>query len=87
LAWRRVEHEIVTGTLGGEFEKAEKAEVAGKARDAEESAKDEILASYRFVVLSRRRPRQRAGKPQLLGFGGTNFSHRTRSRLTAMYSF
>jgi hypothetical protein len=55
LAWRRVEHEIVTGTLGGEFEKAEKAKVAGKVRDAEESAKDEIWASYRFVVLGDQR--------------------------------
>jgi hypothetical protein len=51
LAWKRVEHEIATGVLGGEFEKAEKAEVASKVRDAEETAKDEVWAAYRYVVL------------------------------------
>jgi hypothetical protein len=51
LAWRRVEHEIAAGTLGGEFEKAEKAEVTSKVRDAEEAAKDEVWAVYRYVVL------------------------------------
>lgn len=51
LAWKRVEHEIAAGTLGGEYEKAEKAEVAGKVRDAEEGAKDEVWACYRYVVL------------------------------------
>ena len=55
LAWKRVEHEIVAGTLGGEFEKAEKAEVAGKVRDAEENAKDEVWASYRYVILADQR--------------------------------
>jgi len=52
LAWKRVEHEILAGTLGGEFEKAEKAEVASKVRDAEETAKDEVWAAYRYVVLA-----------------------------------
>ena len=52
LAWKRVEHEIVAGTLGGEFEKPEKAEVASKVRDAEETAKDEVWAAYRYVVLA-----------------------------------
>ena len=51
LAWKRVEHEIATGTLGGEFEKGEKAEVVSKVRDAEENAKDEVWAVYRYVVL------------------------------------
>jgi hypothetical protein len=52
LAWKRVEHEIAAGTLGGEFEKAEKAEVASKVRDAEDTARDEVWASYRYVVLA-----------------------------------
>jgi hypothetical protein len=51
LAWKRVEHEIAAGTLGGEYEKAEKAEVADKVRDTEEGAKDEVWASHRYVVL------------------------------------
>jgi hypothetical protein len=52
LAWKRVEREIAAGTLGGEFEKAEKAEVASKVRDAEETARDEVWAAYRYVVLA-----------------------------------
>ncbi len=52
LAWKRVEHEIAAGVLGGEFEKAEKAEVASRVRDAEEAAKDEVWAAYRYVVLA-----------------------------------
>ena len=52
LAWKRVEHEIAAGTLGGEFEKAEKAEVASKVRDAEDTARDEVWAAYRYVVLA-----------------------------------
>jgi hypothetical protein len=52
LAWKRVEHEVAAGVLGGEFEKAEKAELASKVRDAEEAAKDEVWAAYRFVVLA-----------------------------------
>ncbi len=52
LAWKRVEHEIATGTLGGEFEKAEKADVTTRVRDAEEAAKDEVWAAYRYVVLA-----------------------------------
>ena len=52
LAWKRVEHEILAGTLGGEFEKAEKSEVASKVRDAEETAQDEVWAAYRYVVLA-----------------------------------
>ncbi|MBI4536775.1 MAG: ATP-binding protein [candidate division NC10 bacterium] len=52
LAWRRDEREIATGVLGGEFEKGEKAEVAGKVRDADENVTDEVWASYRFVVLA-----------------------------------
>jgi hypothetical protein len=52
LAWKRVEREIAAGTLGGEFEKTEKAEVTSRARDAEETAKDEVWAAYRYVVLA-----------------------------------
>jgi hypothetical protein len=51
LAWRRVEHEILSGTLGGEFEKSERANVAGEVRDAEEAVQDEVWATYRYIVL------------------------------------
>ena len=52
LAWKRVKHEIDEGTLGGDFDRTDRAEIQTHAKDAEEAAKDEVWASYRFVVLS-----------------------------------
>jgi len=54
LAWKRVEQEIGAGTLGAEFDRAERAELTVKVRDAEEAARDEVWAGYRFVVLADR---------------------------------
>ena len=55
LAWKRVEKEIADNTLGGEFDRADKADVHVKASDAEESVKDEIWGSYRYVVFMDKR--------------------------------
>jgi hypothetical protein len=52
LAWKRVSREIAEGTLGAEFDRSDRAEIQSKLGDAEEAAKDEIWASYRFVVLA-----------------------------------
>ncbi|MCY3594931.1 MAG: DUF499 domain-containing protein [Bacteroidetes bacterium] len=52
LAWRTVEGEINKGLLGAEFDSAERANVHSNVRDAAEAAKNEVWASYRFVVLS-----------------------------------
>lgn len=52
LAWKRVEKELADGTLAGEFERADRSEVGTKVRDAEETARDEVWASYRYVVLA-----------------------------------
>lgn len=52
LAWRRVEKDLADGTLAGEFERADRSEVGTKVRDAEELARDEVWASYRYVVLA-----------------------------------
>src|SRR5712692_11099784 len=52
LAWKRVEKEINDGTLGGDFDRADRSEITTKVRDAEETAKDEVWASYRFVLLA-----------------------------------
>jgi hypothetical protein len=52
LAWKRVEKEINDGTLGGDFDRADRSEITAKVRDAEEAAKDEVWASYRFVLLA-----------------------------------
>lgn len=52
LAWKRVEKEIASGTLGGEFDKTEIAEVKKKVGDAEGDARDEVWAGYRYVVIA-----------------------------------
>jgi len=51
LAWQRVYREINEGILGSDFEQTELAEVRAKVKEAEEAAKDEVWAGYRFVLL------------------------------------
>lgn len=43
--------EIAEGTLGGDFDRVERAEIQSKVSDAEEAAKDEVWGGYRFVVI------------------------------------
>jgi hypothetical protein len=52
LAWKRVAKEVSDGTLGGDFDKADQAEIKVKMGDAEEAAKDEVWGGYRFVVIA-----------------------------------
>lgn len=52
LAWKSVDKGLTDGTLTGEFDKADRSEVGAKVREAEDSAKDEVWASYRYVVLA-----------------------------------
>jgi len=52
LAWRRVEKEVAEGTLGGDFDRSDRAELQSKVADAEEAAKDEVWGGYRFVVIA-----------------------------------
>ncbi|MBC7221132.1 ATP-binding protein [Candidatus Bipolaricaulota bacterium] len=52
LAWRRVEQEVANGTLGADLERAERAEVQVKVKLAEEAARDEVWAGYRYVVIA-----------------------------------
>ena len=52
LAWQRVAREVAQGVLGAEFERADRAEVNARVKDAETAARDEVWAGYRFVVLS-----------------------------------
>ncbi len=51
LAWRRVQREVREGTLGAEFDRADLADIQAKVSEAEETAKDEVWAGYRYVVL------------------------------------
>ncbi len=52
LAWQRVLKEINDGTLGGEFETSELKDVAAKVRTAETEAREEVWASYRYMVFA-----------------------------------
>jgi len=52
LAWRRVAKEIVDGTLSGDFDRSERAEIQSKVTDTEEAAKDEVWGGYRFVLIA-----------------------------------
>ena len=55
LAWKRVAKEINEGTLGGDFDRADRAELHSKVSDAEEAAKDEVWGGYRFIVIADRK--------------------------------
>ena len=52
LAWRRVSHELSLGILGTEVESADITDVKARVREAQEAAKDEVWAGYRFVALA-----------------------------------
>ena len=51
LAWKRVLREVADGILGESYDLRDRSEVNIKASEAEEAAKDEVWASYRFVTL------------------------------------
>ncbi|HDP95525.1 MAG TPA: ATP-binding protein [Candidatus Aminicenantes bacterium] len=52
LAWKRVEKELTEGTLGGDFDRGDRAEYRSKVTDAEEAAKDEVWGGYRYVAIA-----------------------------------
>lgn len=52
LAWQRVAREVADGTLGGEFDRGDRAELQSKVRDAELAAKDEVWGDYRYAILA-----------------------------------
>jgi hypothetical protein len=52
LAWKRVAREVADGTLGGEFDKSDRAELQSKVKDSEEAAKDGVWGDYRFAVVA-----------------------------------
>jgi hypothetical protein len=52
LAWKRVAREVADGTLGGEFDRNDRAGLQAKVRDAEVSAKDEVWGDFRFAVVA-----------------------------------
>ncbi|MGQ9795932.1 DUF499 domain-containing protein [Desulfosoma sp.] len=52
LAWKRVAKEVAEGTLGGDFDRSDRADLQSKVADAEAAAKDEVWGEYRFVVIA-----------------------------------
>jgi hypothetical protein len=52
LAWQKVLREVREGILGADFEKADLREMEIKVKQAEDDARDEIWASYRFVIIA-----------------------------------
>src|SRR6185503_7133661 len=52
LAWKRVAREVADGSLGGEFDRNDRADLQSKVRDAEVAAKDEVWGDYRFAVVA-----------------------------------
>jgi hypothetical protein len=52
LAWRRVQKDVRDGLLGADFERADHQEIQVKVAEAEDDAKDEVWAGYRFIVLA-----------------------------------
>jgi hypothetical protein len=52
LAWKRVHREVTEGLLGAEYDRADKEEIRTKVADAEEAAKDEVWAGYRYAVIA-----------------------------------
>lgn len=82
LAWKRVEREIIDGSLGSEFDRSEKSDVAAKVKDAEQDIRDEVWASYRFVVLSE--PKESDGMKVIdLGAGHASAAETLCGRIVA----
>lgn len=54
LAWQRVQKEVIDGSLGSEYERADLVELQGWIKEAEEAAKDEVWAGYRYVIIADR---------------------------------
>jgi hypothetical protein len=53
-AWRKVEQEINSGVLAGEFEMADRTNVKDRVKEAAEDARDSVWADYTFVFLADR---------------------------------
>lgn len=51
LAWKRVAAEVAQGSLGTDYERADREDAALQARQSQEAAEEEVWASYRFVIV------------------------------------
>ena len=52
LAWERVRADIGAGVLGSDLDRTELGDLQAKLKAAERDARDEVWASYRYVILA-----------------------------------
>ncbi len=52
LAWKRVAREVADGTLGGDFDQADRDEIKSKLNMAEDAIKDDVWGGYRFAIIA-----------------------------------
>jgi hypothetical protein len=52
LAWKKVHNEVLEGTLGSDFDRSDRADIQARMVDADDTAREEVWADYRYVVLS-----------------------------------
>ena len=82
LAWQTVARELADGVLGPEFEQADRSGVRTLVREAQDATRDEVWATYRFVVLAD--PRAKEGLHVIdLGAGHASSGDSLRSRVVA----
>ncbi|MCL6615169.1 MAG: ATP-binding protein, partial [Firmicutes bacterium] len=82
LAWRRVAQEVAQGILGEEFERNEIKELQLKTAAAEEAAKEQVWADYRFIALTDNRAPE-GMKVIDLGAGHANSGETIATRVLA----
>jgi hypothetical protein len=73
---------VAEGTLGSDFDRADRAEIQGKVADAEEDVRDEVWASYRFIVIADK-DEPDGLKPIDLGAGNASASETLCGRIIA----
>ena len=52
LAWKRVAREVTDGTLGGEFDRSDKAELQSKVKDADEAARKRFGGTTCIAIIA-----------------------------------
>jgi hypothetical protein len=52
LAWKRVAREVADGTLGGEFDRNDRAGLQAKVKESDDGAKEQVWGDFRFTVVS-----------------------------------
>ncbi len=80
LAWKRIASDVAKGVIGSEFDATDKAEIRTEVTSAEDEARDEVWASYRYVVVSEKADK---GVPIDMGAGHMNDNDSLCARVLA----